>query len=92
MRSGLALVPALVLGAAPVPSVSLGTTEPPGESPFEIPAERWKALEAAGLGWIFDADGYPAMPLVDSPDLVAARIVQAFDDAASQPTPLGTRR
>ncbi|HET9667675.1 MAG TPA: serine hydrolase, partial [Desertimonas sp.] len=37
------------------------TTEPPPAT-FEIPAERWDALEAAGLGWIFATEGYPSQP------------------------------
>ena len=62
MRSRPALIVAVALAAGLVPSVAVGTSEPPGGASFEIPEERWDALEDAGLGWMFSGDGYPAQP------------------------------
>ena len=63
VRTRLARVAALALSAVLVPSVAAGTTtEPPGTTAFEIPPERWAALDAAGFAWMFAEDGYPAQP------------------------------
>ena len=62
MRSRHAAAAVVSLAAVLVPSVAIGTTEPPGGASFEIPQERWDALEDAGLGWMFSGDGYPAQP------------------------------
>ena len=62
VRSRPALIVAVALAAGLVPSVAVGTSEPPGGASFEIPQERWDALDDAGLGWMFSGDGYPAQP------------------------------
>jgi CubicO group peptidase (beta-lactamase class C family) len=49
-----------VAASAAAPSTS--PTPEPGASAFEIPPERFEALDAAGLGWMFDGAGYPAQP------------------------------
>lgn len=41
--------------------VAGATVESPPDG-FEIPAERFTALDEAGLGWLFDGTGYPAQP------------------------------
>ena len=48
---------ALTLGSA-----AAATTEPPPPATFEIPAERFDALDAAGLAWMFDGVEYPSQP------------------------------
>ena len=62
MRTRLVLIPVVALGATLVPSMAAGTTEPPGAASFEIPEERWAALDEAGLGWMFGSKAYPALP------------------------------
>jgi CubicO group peptidase (beta-lactamase class C family) len=62
VRTKLALFTALSLGVVLVPTVAAGTTEPQAAPPFEVPQERWAALDEAGLGWMFAGDGYPAQP------------------------------
>jgi CubicO group peptidase (beta-lactamase class C family) len=62
VRTRLVLIPVVALGASFVPSIAAGTTVPPGEASFEIPQERWDALDEAGLGWMFAGEGYPAQP------------------------------
>jgi CubicO group peptidase (beta-lactamase class C family) len=62
VRTKIALVPAVALAAVLSPLTTLATTEPPSAPGFEIPAERWEALEGAGLGWMFDGTEYPAQP------------------------------
>jgi CubicO group peptidase (beta-lactamase class C family) len=63
VRTKLGRVPLVALVAVLIPSVSAGaTTEPPPAATFQIPPERWDALEAAGLGWIFQDEDYPPQP------------------------------
>jgi CubicO group peptidase (beta-lactamase class C family) len=62
VRTRLVLIPVVALAATLVPSMAAGTTEPPAAPSFEIPQERWDALEDAGLGWMFAGEGYPAQP------------------------------
>jgi CubicO group peptidase (beta-lactamase class C family) len=54
---------AVVSLAAFVPSAAAGTTVPPeGGGGFAIPPDRVAALDAAGLGWMFDGAEYPDQP------------------------------
>jgi CubicO group peptidase (beta-lactamase class C family) len=68
VRSRIALFAAVVpcVAAATLsPLAASATSEPPAEpsaSAFEIPPERFEALDAAGLGWMFDGTGYPPQP------------------------------
>ena len=67
------------------PVVAIGTTEPPGESSFEIPEERWAALDEAGFGWMFSGDGYPAQPegvAWPTEEWPAGELPDGFDAAA----------
>lgn len=56
--SGL-ILGGLVLAAG---NVAVATTEPPAAAAFEIPADRFEALDAAGMGWMFDDVEYPEQP------------------------------
>jgi CubicO group peptidase (beta-lactamase class C family) len=48
-----------VAASAAAPSSNTSTAD---GSAFEIPPQRFEALDAAGLGWMFDGAGYPAQP------------------------------
>lgn len=62
MRTRFALLATVSLAGVLAPTLAVATTEPPAGATFEIPQERWDALEDAGLGWMFSGDGYPAQP------------------------------
>jgi CubicO group peptidase (beta-lactamase class C family) len=51
-----------VLGVALSSSTAVVATEPAAPAEFAIPAERFAALDAAGLGWMFEGIEYPAQP------------------------------
>jgi CubicO group peptidase (beta-lactamase class C family) len=51
-----------VLGVALSSSTAVVATEPAAPAEFAIPAERFEALDAAGLGWMFEGIEYPAQP------------------------------
>jgi len=53
-----------VAGSVAAPSTSPPASDAPASEPsgFTIPPERFEALDAAGLGWMFDGAGYPAQP------------------------------
>jgi CubicO group peptidase (beta-lactamase class C family) len=48
-----------VAASAAAPSSNTSTAD---GSAFEIPPQRFEALDAAGLGWMFDGAGYPSQP------------------------------
>ncbi len=57
-------ISALILGGLVLAAGTgaAATTEPTAPVPFEIPADRFEALDSAGLGWMFDGVEYPAQP------------------------------
>ena len=82
MRIALGVV---ALGVA-VSSTAVVATEPPAPAEFAIPAERFTALDEAGLGWMFEGVEYPAQPdgvPWPTDEWPTADLPEGVDDASS---------
>jgi CubicO group peptidase (beta-lactamase class C family) len=62
VRTRFAVIPALAVALCFGPPTVAATTEPSPAPAFEIPADRWEALDDAGLGFLFADGDYPEQP------------------------------